>query len=104
MGQAIFSVRMEENIKIAFESWCNYFGMNMSTAINIFARTVVQEQKIPFEISASELFSPTNANKMLNEARRQALKNGVADLSMEEIDEEISKTRKGIGEWNSIMQ
>ena len=98
MAQATFSVRMDETLKAEFETWCNYFGMNMSTAINIFARTVVQEQKIPFEISASELFNPTNATKMFNSARKQALKNGVADMTMEEIDEEISKARKGIGE------
>ncbi len=98
MAQSTFSVRMDERLKIEFESWCNYFGMNMSTAINIFARTVVQEKKIPFEISTSELFSAANANKMLDAARKQALENGVADMSMEEIDEEIAKAREGIGE------
>ena len=98
MSQATFSVRMDEKLKIEFETWCNYFGMNMSTAINIFARVVVQEQKIPFEISTSELFSRENATKMFNSARKQALENGVADMTMEEIDDEISKTRKGIGE------
>ena len=98
MAKATFSVTMDESLKAEFETWCNYFGMNMSTAINIFARTVVQEQKIPFEISTSQLFSPAYATKMFNSARKQALENGVADMTMEEIDEEISKARKGIGE------
>ena len=98
MAQATFSVRMDETLKVEFEAWCNYFGMNMSTAINVFARTVVQEQKLPFEISASELFGPANATKMFNSARKQALDNGIADMTMEEIDEEIYKARKGIGE------
>lgn len=98
MAQATFSVRMDDSLKIEFETWCNYFGMNMSTAINIFARTVVQGQKLPFEISASDLYAPSNAVKMFAAARKQALENGVADLSMEEIDEEISKARRGIGE------
>lgn len=98
MAKTKFSVRMDETLKIEFEAWCNYFGMNMSTAINIFARTVVQEKKLPFEISTVDLFSPEYAKKMFNSARKQALENGVADLLMEDIDEEISKTRKGIGE------
>ena len=98
MAHITFSVRMDEILKVEFETWCNYFGMNMSTAINIFARTVVQEQKIPFEISTTELFSPENATKMFNAARKQALENGVANMTMKEIDEEISKARRGIRE------
>lgn len=98
MAQSTFSVRMDENLKIEFETWCNYFGMNMTTAINIFARVVVQEQKMPFEISATNLFSKDNATKMFNAARNQAIRNGVADLSMEEIDKEINDARNGIGE------
>ncbi len=94
MAQTTFSVRMDETLKNEFESWCLYFGMNMSTAINIFARMVVQEQKMPFEISKSELYGSKNANKMLDAARKQALENGVADMTMEEIDNEILKTRK----------
>lgn len=98
MAQATFSVRMDETLKVEFEAWCNYFGMNMSTAINIFARTVVQEQKIPFEISTADLFGPEYATKMFNYARKQALENGVSNLLMEDIDDEISKSRKGIDE------
>lgn len=98
MAKTKFSVIMDETLKIEFEAWCNYFGMNMSTAINIFARTVVQEQKLPFEISTTDLFGLEYAKKMFNSARKQALENGVADLLMEDIDEEISKTRNGIGE------
>lgn len=96
MVQATFSVRMDEKLKTEFETWCNYFGMNMSTAINIFARVVVQEQKIPFEIEAKGLFNKENATKMFNEARKQALDNGVSDMTIDEINDEISKARKGI--------
>lgn len=98
MGKATFNVIMDETLKIQFETWCNYFGMDMSTAINIFARAVVQEQKMPFEFSSFDLFNPTYATKMFDDARKQALENGVANMTMEEIDEEISRARKGIGE------
>ena len=96
MAQATFSVRMEESLKIEFETLCNYFGMNMSTAINIFARAVVNERRIPFEIAASDLFSPDNSKKIFAEIRKQAVENGVSNMSMEEIDKEIQKARKGI--------
>ena len=51
MAQATFSVRMDETLKKQFDSLCADFGMNATTAFNIFARTVVRERRIPFEIS-----------------------------------------------------
>ena len=50
MSQSTFSVRMEENLKTQFEDLCDSFGMNMNTAFNVFARAVVRERRIPFEI------------------------------------------------------
>ena len=54
MAQATFSVRMDESLKSDFEALCKEFGMNMSVAINIFAKTVVREKRIPFEITTKE--------------------------------------------------
>lgn len=54
MAQATFSVRMDENLKVQFDALCTESGMNMSTAINIFAKTVVRERRIPFEITSPE--------------------------------------------------
>ncbi|MCD8089518.1 MAG: type II toxin-antitoxin system RelB/DinJ family antitoxin [Clostridiales bacterium] len=50
--QSTFSIRMDENLKKQFDLLCADLGMNATTAFNIFARTVVREKKIPFEISA----------------------------------------------------
>jgi len=52
MSQVAFSVRMESDLKERFEKLCDDLGMNMTTAFNIFARTAVREQRIPFEVSA----------------------------------------------------
>ena len=51
MAQTNINIRIDENLKQEFEHLCNEFGLNMSTAFNIFAKTVVRQQKIPFEIS-----------------------------------------------------
>ncbi len=53
MSQVAFSVRMDSELKEKFEKLCEDLGMNMTTAFNIFARTVVREQRIPFEVSAA---------------------------------------------------
>lgn len=54
MAQSTFSIRMDENLKRQFDILCNDFGMNATTAFNIFARAVVRERRIPLEITASQ--------------------------------------------------
>lgn len=54
MSQATFSIRMDEDLKKQFDAICEEMGMSATTAFNIFARTVVRQKRIPFEISASE--------------------------------------------------
>ena len=57
MAQATFSVRMDETLKRQFDTLCADFGMNATTAINVFARAVVRERRIPFAITASPVES-----------------------------------------------
>lgn len=81
MAQATFSVRMDENLKNDFDALCTDFGMSMTTAINVFARAVVRERKIPFEISAStESRTRMSGLDAFNALRTQAKKNGLQDL------------------------
>ncbi len=51
MPQTTLSVRIDEELKQKLDAFCQEAGLNTSVAINIFARTVVREQRIPFEIS-----------------------------------------------------
>lgn len=48
---ANINIRMDANLKKQFEAFCADTGMTMTTAINIFARKAVRENRIPFEIS-----------------------------------------------------
>ncbi|MDO4280533.1 MAG: type II toxin-antitoxin system RelB/DinJ family antitoxin [Peptococcaceae bacterium] len=50
MSTTNVNIRMDTEVKQQFEAFCNEMGMNMSTAFNIFARKVVREERIPFEI------------------------------------------------------
>ena len=96
MSQSTFSVRMEENLKTQFEELCDSFGMNMNTAFNVFARAVVRERRIPFEISEGKnQITREGALATLDAIRAKAIKDGVADMSLEEINTEISKVRRG---------
>ncbi len=50
MNQSMLSVRVDSSDKKEFELFCNSTGMNVSTAINMFIKAVLREQKLPFEI------------------------------------------------------
>lgn len=95
MPQATFSIRMDENLKRQFDELCNEFGMTATTAFNVFARAVVREKKIPFEIKASDDSLQGGSKKhFFMHMREIAKENGIQDLSLSEINEEIQKVRK----------
>ena len=54
MGQTTLSIRMDEEIKRRFDVFCADVGMNATVAVNMFARAVLREKRIPFEISGSD--------------------------------------------------
>ena len=51
MAQTNVNIRMDEATKIAFDKFCSEIGLSVSSAFNIFAKTVVREQRIPFELT-----------------------------------------------------
>lgn len=95
MSQLTFSVRMDESLKREFDSLCQDFGMNASTAINVFARAVVRQRRIPFEIVSSENeITREGAAAAFVSLREQAKRNNISGMSLEEINEEIRLTRE----------
>lgn len=51
MAQTNLNIRIDENLKENFDKICNELGFNMSTAVNIFAKTMVRQQALPFVVS-----------------------------------------------------
>ncbi len=75
MEQSTISIRIDSQLKKDFEEFCKNVGMNMTTAISIFATTVVNEQRIPFEISADPFYSEKNMAR-LRKSMREMEENG----------------------------
>ena len=82
------SVRVDANDKKNFEQFCDEGGMNVSTAINMFIKAVLREQKLPFEIR-SKTFDNIIDEK-LQEAESE-MKNTSKRYSKEEILESINQ-------------
>jgi len=90
------TIRVDEQLKKKFDSLCDEFGLSNSAALNMFMKTVVRERRIPFEIKAN---SESDMRKQGWEAfmrmRETALASDAADMSLEEINEEIAAARNG---------
>lgn len=49
------NIRMDAELKKQFEAFCADIGMTMTTAINVFVRKAVRENRIPFEVGGNVL-------------------------------------------------
>jgi len=50
MAQTNVNIRIDEDLKQEFDDLCKDLGLTMTTAFTVFAKAVVRQQKIPFEI------------------------------------------------------
>ncbi len=91
------SVRIDSEVKKEFSSWCNGVGMNASTAVNMFIAKVLNERKLPFEVSMAKeeeeeycdekddpFYSESNM-KFLQESIKELEDGNVVVKSMEEL-------------------
>ncbi len=86
MAQTNLNIRMDEDLKNQFNDLCENIGMSMTTAICIFAKKAIAEQKIPFEVTANDPFySSSNIKHLEKIAKRIA--DGTANLSEHELIE-----------------
>lgn len=90
MAQTNLSIRMDEDLKAEFDYLCKSIGMSMSTAICVFAKKAVSEQKIPFDLTANNdpFYSEANIKHLEKIARN--IEAGTANLvehDLIEVDE-----------------
>jgi DNA-damage-inducible protein J len=78
------TIRMDKDIKESAEMMFRDFGMNFSTAINIFTRQALRQGKIPFEIQ-DPFYSEKNQTEL---SRRIAEIEAGKNLSIHELIED----------------
>ncbi len=59
MAQTNINIRIDETLKQQFDKLCEELGMSMTTAVNIFAKAMVRQQAIPFEVSLKSVNTET---------------------------------------------
>ena len=86
MSQTLVNIRMDSDLKKAFDMTCAELGMSMSTAFNIFARKMTREKRIPFEVSIDPFYSESNM-QALKRSIEQSRAGEVVTKTFAELEE-----------------
>ena len=85
MSQSVINIRMDDELKRNFENICSELGMNMSTAITIFAKKMVRESRVPFDVSVDPFYSEKNAAAL--KSSLEQLKSGkTVEVTLSELE------------------
>ena len=85
---AQISLRVDDDVKYDAERILDDIGISMSTAINVFLKAVIRENRIPFELAADSFYSKENMAEL--ERRVADLRSGKSTLKehkLIEVDE-----------------
>ena len=85
--------RIDDEIKANAEKALNDMGLTMSAAITMFLVKVGRERRIPFEIKAGDELTSAERIAAFRNMREWAETGNTPDLTLEEINEEIKKSR-----------
>lgn len=86
MGQSLVSIRMDDNLKKQFDSICTELGLNMTSAVTIFAKKVVREKGIPFSVSFDPFYSDSNIRE-IHESLEQFKSCNTVSKTMSELED-----------------
>ena len=89
MAKTSMNIRMDNEIKQQAKQLFAEFGLDMTTAVNIFLRQSIREHKIPFEIkltvpNAETLAAIEEGERLLNDPKIKRF------ASVEELFEELN--------------
>ena len=85
MAMVNVNIRMEKDVKDKLNEFCKEVGMNMSTLFNVFAKKVIRDNKVPFNIDVDPFYSEENM-KWIKESIKQLDEGKVVKKTIEELE------------------
>lgn len=95
MATSLLQVRVDDSLKDEATQVFEDLGIDISTAVRMFLKRAVMENGIPFRMTLPR--SPYNADRgyrAMVEIGEASEKNGLSDMSLEEINAEIDASRR----------
>ena len=92
---AIVQLRIDDELKLQAVTVYEKLGIDLSSAIRMFLKRSVMVNGIPFSMILDEKANdPETATKAMKNMNESAKKSGASNMTLEEINAEISAYRK----------
>jgi len=94
MATSLIQVRVEDSLKDEAAQVFEKLGIDTSTAVRMFLKRSIMENGIPFRMTLpKEPYRAEKGYRAMVELNEESEKNGLAGMSLEEINAEIESSR-----------
>ena len=90
MTNSLIQFRIEESSRIKASNICEKLGIDLPTYMRTCISRLIQENGIPFSMNLNDI-SENKAIRAMKAASRIAEENGIADMTLDEINAEIAE-------------
>ena len=95
MATSLLQVRVDNSLKDKAAQVFENLGIDISTAVRMFLKRAVMDNGIPFRMTMpKEDYKAERGYRAMQEISESAAKNGLADMSLDEINAEIDAYRR----------
>lgn len=96
MASTLVQIRVDEDLKNEATDIFERLGLDLPTAIRVFLKKSVEESGIPFslKVDREKQTSLKQGMKAFKQLRKEAKKNSLQDMSLDEINAEIKAYRQ----------
>ena len=95
MATSLLQVRIDDTLKNEASKVFENLGIDTSTAVRMFLKRAVLDNGIPFRMTLpKESYSAERGYRAMKELSENAEKNGLSEMTLEEINAEIEASRK----------
>lgn len=95
MASSLIQIRLDDELKSEASALYEALGIDLPTAVRMFIKRSVMVRGIPFSMTLpKQEYKAEQAVRAMQEISIAAKANGVADMTLEEINAEINKARK----------
>lgn len=95
MGSSVFQMRLDDELKGEAAAVFEKLGLDLPTAIRMFLKRSILDNGIPFSVTLpKEPYRADRAAEAMRQMSEAARLHGVSELSLEEINKEISAARE----------
>ena len=87
MPNTSMNIRMDSEVKRQAQELFAQFGLDLTTAVNMFLRQSIRQRGIPFTLQLDPFYSETNQERLLQAAKRMERTGGTVHDLIEIADD-----------------